>query len=166
MENTQATTEEEPVVDLLPPYKQVEHYSRYLQSHKKSWAPMASCWDLEVSAMYPRSNVQELGVASTVCTTCPTVKQCLRLALVNREEYGVWGGYSAREIQAVTKDIISEYGNIWVQWNDRSEYIISETIDLLHNSFIEKNGINENEISNIEINRVEKIEARLAELKL
>lgn len=38
---------------------------------------------------------QEL--AKAICSNCPLVEACLRYALSNKEEHGVWGGMTAEE---------------------------------------------------------------------
>lgn len=150
----------------LPPYKAVEHYYRQLQNSKKNWAPLSSCWDKDVSFMFPRSNAQEMAIAKEVCTTCPVSKQCLNLALVNQEEYGIWGGYSAKEIQHVLKEVRTSFGNVWISWDEKSKSLIDSITSEMHSRFMEENGISE-EILNITLNhRLNDIENRLSELKL
>ena len=150
----------------LPPYKAVEHYYRQLQSSKKSWAPLSSCWDKDVSFMFPRSNAQEMSIAKEVCTTCPVSRKCLNLALVNQEEYGIWGGYSSKEIQNALKEIKSSFGNIWISWDDDSKKLIDSITSEMHCRFIEENGISEETLNTTLNERLGDIENRLSELKL
>lgn len=35
--------------------------------------------------------------AKQICDACPVKAECLEWALTNREEYGIWGGLSAKE---------------------------------------------------------------------
>jgi hypothetical protein len=30
--------------------------------------------------------------AKSICSTCPIQKECLKMAIDNRERYGIWGG--------------------------------------------------------------------------
>jgi WhiB family redox-sensing transcriptional regulator len=39
--------------------------------------------------------------AKAVCSRCPVVESCLRWALAAREPYGVWGGLSVEEREAL-----------------------------------------------------------------
>jgi len=39
--------------------------------------------------------------AKAVCATCPVIDSCLRWALAAREPYGVWGGLSVEEREAL-----------------------------------------------------------------
>lgn len=157
---------QEPEEEQLPPYKAVEHYYRDLQTAKKNWAPLSSCWTSSVSEMFPRSHSQELNIAQKICATCPVTSQCLNLALVNQEEYGVWGGYTSRQIQEELKQIKSQYGNIWISWNEQSQSIIDSLVYEMTERFIEKNGIDEQDLKTIFIQRLDEIELRLTELKL
>ncbi|MGH9194816.1 MAG: WhiB family transcriptional regulator, partial [Acidimicrobiia bacterium] len=38
-----------------------------------------------------------------VCTQCPVALECLRYALANREQFGIWGGTSERERRKLRK---------------------------------------------------------------
>jgi WhiB family redox-sensing transcriptional regulator len=39
--------------------------------------------------------------AKQICKDCPVVANCLRWALAAREPYGVWGGLSVEEREAL-----------------------------------------------------------------
>jgi WhiB family redox-sensing transcriptional regulator len=39
--------------------------------------------------------------AKAVCSNCPVIQSCLRWAIAAREPYGVWGGLSAEEREAL-----------------------------------------------------------------
>jgi WhiB family redox-sensing transcriptional regulator len=39
--------------------------------------------------------------AKAVCARCPVIDSCLRWALAAREPYGVWGGLSVEERDAL-----------------------------------------------------------------
>jgi hypothetical protein len=150
----------------LPPYKAAEHYYRDLQTAKKRWAPLSSCWDLEVGSMFPRSHAQEVALAKEVCTTCPVAKECLKLAIVNQEEYGIWGGYSSREIQTEIKNIKSKFGNIWISWNDQSLSIVNSLVSSMNKEFVKTNNINEKDLIATFKDRLDDLDQRLSEFKL
>lgn len=44
--------------------------------------------------------------AQAICRTCPVARECLRAALVNGEEYGIWGG---REIGKLPSALRTRY---------------------------------------------------------
>ena len=39
--------------------------------------------------------------AKAICAACPVTQSCLRWALAAREPYGVWGGLSVEEREAL-----------------------------------------------------------------
>ena len=39
--------------------------------------------------------------AKTICSTCPVTRSCLHWALIAGEEYGVWGGMTVEERDAL-----------------------------------------------------------------
>lgn len=45
----------------------------------------------------PALTMSEANRAKAVCDRCPVRKPCLEYALMNHEEYGVWGGTTARD---------------------------------------------------------------------
>jgi WhiB family transcriptional regulator, redox-sensing transcriptional regulator len=44
----------------------------------------------------PTMSIKQVRQASKLCDVCPVYRECLRWALENREEYGVWAGTSGR----------------------------------------------------------------------
>ena len=48
----------------------------------------------------PRREAREKA-AKAVCATCPVLQQCREHALETREPYGVWGGLSEPEREAI-----------------------------------------------------------------
>ena len=73
------------------------------------WQVDAACRGLDTANFYhpenergpPRARRERL--AKAVCATCPVIQDCLRWALAAREPYGVWGGLSAEEREALLK---------------------------------------------------------------
>lgn len=51
---------------------------------------------MKPSRFFP-SDGRGVVAAQEVCSDCPVRNACLNYALVNRIEYGVWGGASERE---------------------------------------------------------------------
>lgn len=151
---------------VLPPKKAAEHFYRNLQQQKKSWSPISNCWTVEVSVMFPRSHTQELGIASTVCKNCPTMHECLHMALVKKEEYGVWGGHSSRQIEQIIKEISNDFGDIWLHWNETSnEIVLNKVKDLIYEYNLKFN-VNTEEIEVLKLDRKSTLHKRLSELKL
>jgi len=71
------------------------------------WQVRAACRGNDTANFYHPEN--ERGPSRTrremrakaVCSTCPVIENCLRWALAAREPYGVWGGTSAEEREAI-----------------------------------------------------------------
>lgn len=54
------------------------------------------CGQADPEAFYPEPGSSSVE-AKKVCRHCPVRVECLRWALETREQWGVWGGLSARE---------------------------------------------------------------------
>jgi len=71
------------------------------------WQAKAACRGLDTSNFYHPENergpsrARRERQAKAVCANCPVVANCLRWALAAREPYGVWGGKSAEEREAL-----------------------------------------------------------------
>jgi len=71
------------------------------------WHEDASCKDMDQSIFYgdedrsgkarhhPNLTVDEVQRARRICNNCPVQMACLEAAIVNREEFGIWGGSTA-----------------------------------------------------------------------
>lgn len=70
--------------------------------HDVDWRVDAACADLPVEMFYP-SRGEDHRPAKAVCARCPVRAECLRFALVNRENHGVWGGLSERERRRIRR---------------------------------------------------------------
>lgn len=71
------------------------------------WQAAAACRGSDTSNFYHPENergpsrVRREMRAKAVCSTCPVINNCLRWALAAREPYGVWGGLSTEEREAM-----------------------------------------------------------------
>jgi WhiB family redox-sensing transcriptional regulator len=71
------------------------------------WQGVAACRGYDTSMFYHPENergpsrVRREMQAKAVCANCPVVENCLRWAIAAREPYGVWGGLSAEEREAL-----------------------------------------------------------------
>lgn len=81
------------VIELLPP--------------RPDWMDSALCAQTDPELFFPDKG-QPSYDAKRVCATCPVRTECLLYALANREEYGIWGGLTARERRALTHPKTSE----------------------------------------------------------
>ena len=71
------------------------------------WQMHAACRGIDTSIFYhpenergPSRRRREVR-AKQICQACPVVANCLRWALAAREPYGVWGGLSVEEREAL-----------------------------------------------------------------
>jgi WhiB family redox-sensing transcriptional regulator len=75
--------------------------------HDWTWQSMAACRGMDTAIFYHPEN--ERGPtrhrrdweAKRICQRCRVVGPCLQWALETREPYGVWGGMSVEERQAI-----------------------------------------------------------------
>jgi WhiB family redox-sensing transcriptional regulator len=71
------------------------------------WQVKAACRGVDTSNFYHPENergpsrVRREMRAKAVCSACPVIENCLRWALAAREPYGVWGGLSVEEREAL-----------------------------------------------------------------
>ena len=61
----------------------------------------AACRGLDPELFYAEGNAA-IAKAKTMCQACPVRRQCLEWA-ITREEFGVWGGTTARERAALRR---------------------------------------------------------------
>jgi WhiB family transcriptional regulator, redox-sensing transcriptional regulator len=62
----------------------------------------ASCRGLDPELFYAEGGAS-IAKAKSVCVTCPLRMKCLEWA-ISREEFGVWGGTTARERAAIRRE--------------------------------------------------------------
>ena len=67
-----------------------------------AWQSDALCPQTDPEAFFPdRHNVdgyqEAVAAAKRVCAVCDVAAECLAYAMINDEEFGIWGGKSERE---------------------------------------------------------------------
>lgn len=71
------------------------------------WRHSAACLDEDPELFFPTGNtgpaLLQIEEAKAVCLTCPVIEQCLKWALNNGEDAGVWGGLSEDERRALKR---------------------------------------------------------------
>lgn len=60
------------------------------------WMEHGRCKDMPPTTFFPSDGVGVIA-AQKICATCPVAESCLRYALEENIEHGVWGGKSERE---------------------------------------------------------------------
>ena len=73
------------------------------------WQMRAACRGTDTAVFYHPDNergpsrVRREMKAKSVCASCPVAASCLQWALSTREPYGVWGGKSTEEREALLR---------------------------------------------------------------
>ena len=73
------------------------------------WQMKAKCRGTDTATFYHPENergpsrIRRERQAKAVCSGCRVVEQCLEWALTAREPYGVWGGMSTEEREAMLR---------------------------------------------------------------
>lgn len=106
----------EPVKD--DPYTVYLTHINELSRQRFKWQKHANCFDTPRGTMYPPRNDKQEQVVSAYCKTCPTKRECLYMALVCKEEFGVWGGTTEAQ-RATLQQKIEDMGHIKFKdnWN-------------------------------------------------
>ena len=68
----------------------------------ESWREEALCAQTDPELFYPEKGVSN-RMAKRVCARCPVACQCLDYAMEHLEQFGIWGGKSERERQAMRR---------------------------------------------------------------
>lgn len=88
------------------------------------WHNHAQCRDMDQEIFYgeddrtgkarhhPNLTVDEVARARRVCNACPVQMACLEWAIVNREEFGIWGGSTAGQRKRWIKAYEEEQNNV------------------------------------------------------
>ena len=72
------------------------------------WRKQAACSGLDTSIWYKPDSAS--GEAKSICGECEPQRQCLEYALAAREVYGVWGGLTTKERNALTDSDMKRRG--------------------------------------------------------
>lgn len=65
---------------------------------RPEWMERALCPQVDLEIFYPEKGEHAKALAAKrVCRMCPVREECLVHALGQDEQYGVWGGMTARE---------------------------------------------------------------------
>ncbi len=69
---------------------------------EEDWRESGACRKADTALFFPVSD-DAAGPAKAICAICPVREQCLRFALANREEQGVWGGLTETERRRIRR---------------------------------------------------------------
>jgi WhiB family redox-sensing transcriptional regulator len=79
-----------------------------------SWRELARCRDLDGSLFFSpegergRARRDRERVAKTLCAACVVRQACAGYAIANREPFGIWGGLSESEREAIWRRLDAE----------------------------------------------------------
>lgn len=65
------------------------------------WQDDALCREVDGDLFFPTEGREHLAEAKRLCAGCPVRTQCLTFALEGNERFGVWGGLSTKERDAL-----------------------------------------------------------------
>jgi WhiB family redox-sensing transcriptional regulator len=69
------------------------------------WRQAAACRDIDPDLFFPIGTagpaVAQIAEAKRVCWTCPVRTSCLGWAIKHYQDYGIWGGMTEPERQAM-----------------------------------------------------------------
>lgn len=67
------------------------------QAIKKHGTPV--CQETDPDLFFPETGGDnfQFRTAKKFCSRCPVKAECLNLALVNNEQFGIWGGLTTKE---------------------------------------------------------------------
>lgn len=63
------------------------------------WQDNAECRHHDPEVFYPTDGDNRTArVARSICAACPVIERCLEHALTYPETYGIWGGFTPKEL--------------------------------------------------------------------
>lgn len=68
----------------------------------KNWQDFSNCQGLDPDLFFPERGASQRE-AKEICRGCVVREDCLEYALVNGEDFGIWGGMNARERKRITR---------------------------------------------------------------
>lgn len=66
------------------------------------WMERAACASLDPELFFPEVGDDFVADAQRVCQSCPVRMECLVSAVVNKERYGIWGGFTTAQRDRLT----------------------------------------------------------------
>ena len=118
------------------------HINRLIKD-RFNWQEYAKCFKSPRGTMYPPRHDAQEKTTQKYCRNCPVKLECLYLALVSKEEFGVWGGTTENQRIVIQNKIIS-MGHIkikenWSEEIQRDIYQLSKDVIVEQNHYDKKN---------------------------
>lgn len=73
----------------------------------ENWRDQALCKTKAVQIDFFSDDKHLIKLAKSICSQCPVAHECLTFAVTNQEKFGVWGGFTPRERNKITRSIIN-----------------------------------------------------------
>ena len=105
------------------PYTAAELKSDYIVSlywAKTRWEALTAC-RINNADMFPVRNDKQRAVADKVCSQCDYNTECLLIGIAHDNKYGVWGGTSEKEREALTEKFWLNHPEFIGIWNQDVE---------------------------------------------
>jgi WhiB family redox-sensing transcriptional regulator len=68
------------------------------------WRRQAACLEEDSELFYPEMDVSEqVQKAKAVCRRCIVREECLAVALISKDQHGIWGGLTPQERRAIER---------------------------------------------------------------
>lgn len=71
------------------------------------WRQKAACNPSKTTLDFFSEDKHEIKLAKQICAQCPVAHECLAFAVKNQEKFGIWGGFTPRERNKVTRSFIN-----------------------------------------------------------
>jgi WhiB family redox-sensing transcriptional regulator len=69
-----------------------------------AWMLDGRCASTDPEAFFPgKGRPDQVRAAKRVCLNCDVRSECLTFALDNEEQFGIWGGKTARELRKIRR---------------------------------------------------------------
>jgi len=72
-----------------------------------SWRQKALCKISKTQIDFFSEDKHSIKMAKSTCQRCVVADECLIFAVQNKEKFGVWGGFTPRERNKITRSIIN-----------------------------------------------------------
>lgn len=73
----------------------------------ENWRDKAYCKTVETQIDFFSDDKHEIKLAKSMCRKCTVAHECLAFAVINQEKFGIWGGFTPRERNKITRSIIN-----------------------------------------------------------
>lgn len=95
-----------------------------------NWRASAACAEVDFEMFFPigdnNASREQAADAKRVCSRCPVQEICLKWALENRQDSGVWGGMTEQERYAIHGRRGAGY---WARRRDVAEHMYETRLD-------------------------------------